>query len=62
LFLHNVMQLSISMPEVNLTKILLLDVMYVDAVIMYETMVIVNPFTSVSQRHASGVTSPVPHV
>ena len=56
------MQLSISMPEVNLTKILLLDVMYVDAVIMYETMAIVNPFTSVSQRHASGVTSPVPHV
>ena len=56
------MQLSIFIPEVNLTKILLLDVVYVGAVVMYATMELVNPFTSVSQRHASGVVSPVPHV
>ena len=61
MFLHNVMQLSISMPEVNLTKTLLLDVVYVDAVIMLEAMELVNPFTSVSQAHAL-VASPVPHV
>jgi hypothetical protein len=56
------MQLSILIPEENLTKILLLDVVYVDAVIMDEAMELVNPFTSVSHLHTSGVTSPVPHV
>jgi len=46
------MQLSIFIPDVNLTKILLLDVVIVDAVVMDEAMELVNPFTSVS-----GITS-----
>ena len=62
MFLHNVMQLSISMPELNFTKTLLLDVVYVDAVTMDEAMELVNPFSSVSQRRVSGVASPTPHV
>ena len=50
------------MPELNFTKTLLLDVVYVDAVFIDEAMELVNPFSSVSQRHVSGVASPTPHV
>ena len=35
--------------------------MQVDAVVMFTTIELVNPLTSASQRHASGVTFPAPH-
>jgi hypothetical protein len=59
LFLQIVLQLTIFISEENFTKIKLLDVVQVDAVVMFTTIELVNPFTSASQRHASGV--PAPH-
>ena len=48
------------MPELNFTKTLLLDVVYVDAVVMFATIELVNPYTRVSQVHELEA-SPDPH-
>jgi hypothetical protein len=61
LFLQIFLQLTIFIPEENFTKIKLLDVVQVDAVVMFTTIELVIPLTSASQRHALGVTFPAPH-